>query len=391
MKTSYFLAVAFGLTASLGAFAQETASKPALKQVHVKIVKDINGVQTTIDTTLSVEGSAVFLRENAPEGLHEQEKKIMFIGTDGTTQEISGGKTFDIEVTATPGQDRVVFINGDSLKVTVNGAEGSDVHRIRIVQKAGEGSDLQEFNWEGSSEEMPADLTPEMRARIEKMRAERAANGDGPQIIMIERNQEGDAELTEKVIRWNTEGGTLPEDMDPKMKEMIENARKEAAETGGTPGKRILIIEQESADGLPNKTLGTWTDENGHTYQAGDRMEVRIIHFTCNVFEVNDEDAATLKQAGVKKANKPTLEVTDLQFFPNPSNGLFTLKFTSAEQGAANLLVRDLTGKVVLEQAIPEVQGSVEKEIDLTSQARGTYFLSITQGNRQLTKKVVLE
>jgi hypothetical protein len=73
---------------------------------------------------------------------------------------------------------------------------------------------------------------------------------------------------------------------------------------------------------------------------------------------------------------------------PNPSNGLFTVQnHLVLSEHPFQITVTDILGKVVY-QSENNLMG--EQKIDLSAQASGVYFSTITQGAQSVTKKLVL-
>lgn len=73
--------------------------------------------------------------------------------------------------------------------------------------------------------------------------------------------------------------------------------------------------------------------------------------------------------------------------YPNPSNGAFTLSYP-AQPTVGELEVRDVAGRVVLRQRIP--QWSTIHEVDLQGQALGMYQCSLQWGKETMTTRVIL-
>ncbi|MEO1049089.1 MAG: T9SS type A sorting domain-containing protein [Bacteroidota bacterium] len=85
-----------------------------------------------------------------------------------------------------------------------------------------------------------------------------------------------------------------------------------------------------------------------------------------------------------------SLQLDDLNFYPNPNSGRFTLDFQS--NGApTEVNIMDLTGKQVYNKQLQGFEGYVREEIDLTDQQPGVYILQMLQGGRSLNKKIILE
>jgi len=77
--------------------------------------------------------------------------------------------------------------------------------------------------------------------------------------------------------------------------------------------------------------------------------------------------------------------LSEIQPFPNPSNGLFVFETNTVRSITIN--VEDQFGRKISHQ---EITGQ-RFEIDLTKEAQGVYFLQITDGETQITKRILIE
>ncbi len=74
---------------------------------------------------------------------------------------------------------------------------------------------------------------------------------------------------------------------------------------------------------------------------------------------------------------------------PNPAAEFVNLSFYSPIAQPMNLVVCDITGKVMVSQSIYAVYGSNAIRLDLAALNRGAYFLSLTGSGDRLTRKIV--
>ncbi|WP_169788213.1 S8 family serine peptidase [Rufibacter tibetensis] len=82
--------------------------------------------------------------------------------------------------------------------------------------------------------------------------------------------------------------------------------------------------------------------------------------------------------------------ITDLQVYPNPSTGKFTLSFTGLRPDNVNIRVVDMVGKVVFEGR-KEVLESREFQLDFSRKAVGVYMLQIHHNGRNYSRKLVVQ
>ena len=78
----------------------------------------------------------------------------------------------------------------------------------------------------------------------------------------------------------------------------------------------------------------------------------------------------------------------DLQVFPNPSKGIFTLTSASILRGG-NLEVSNMTGQIILSKNLQNVDNQLYIDIDLSSQPTGVYFIHVKNSDVYMSKKIV--
>jgi C-terminal processing protease CtpA/Prc len=91
----------------------------------------------------------------------------------------------------------------------------------------------------------------------------------------------------------------------------------------------------------------------------------------------------------VQPRELPTLELEQWQAFPNPSLGDITIEF-KAEPVPTNIRVLDASGKVIYQEQLNNFDGLYKKELNLRKATPGTLLLSIQQGDKVVTKQLVL-
>ncbi|MFB6307534.1 MAG: T9SS type A sorting domain-containing protein, partial [Flavobacteriales bacterium] len=87
--------------------------------------------------------------------------------------------------------------------------------------------------------------------------------------------------------------------------------------------------------------------------------------------------------------DKPKLDPETLKIHPNPSDGKFQFNLKTKEKGAVRVRIRSLNGNEVFSE---KFQGgtTISENIDISGNEKGVYFLRIVQGNKSLTKKMVI-
>jgi hypothetical protein len=141
-----------------------------------------------------------------------------------------------------------------------------------------------------------------------------------------------------------------------------------------------------------NKTnLGIWTPDPGFSNVRVDMLQMR---------NADNKVLAATHGHGLISCTwdyDPVTAVNDrivdgsLNIFPNPSNGLFSLKIGNEISGEIQFNVTDLNGKVVLSGDLNGDNQNASKTIDLTGKLKGVYFVNVRAGGKEYSRKVVVQ
>ncbi|MCX6314615.1 MAG: T9SS type A sorting domain-containing protein, partial [Sphingobacteriales bacterium] len=74
--------------------------------------------------------------------------------------------------------------------------------------------------------------------------------------------------------------------------------------------------------------------------------------------------------------------------FPNPSNGKFTVKLNRALVTPGQILIKDITGRLVAQQAL--AAGQKQINLNLGQLAAGRYFLHIFNNGEWINESVLI-
>ncbi len=107
------------------------------------------------------------------------------------------------------------------------------------------------------------------------------------------------------------------------------------------------------------------------------------------VVEVTEDDKELLGKETGSSDNK--LNLTKLDFYPNPSNGKFNLSFNLKEKGNTDITILNTEGKKIYSENLNDFTGAYNKEIDISKNPKGVYFVRVEQGPHSQLKKIVLE
>jgi hypothetical protein len=79
-------------------------------------------------------------------------------------------------------------------------------------------------------------------------------------------------------------------------------------------------------------------------------------------------------------------DLAQLNFYPNPTTGVITIKGSSA---ISKLTVQNAVGKTVYSE--PNFRKNLKSVIDLTGLPKGIYFIKASSGNQEINRKIVLQ
>jgi len=207
--------------------------------------------------------------------------------------------------------------------------------------------------------------------------------GDGTDIQTI--NIIGDEKdgKTEKVVIVNSETGSgegenvkiIHKGDSKEMDAEIEKALKEAGVDPNTKGAHKMVIIDE--DTAPNKD------------GKSEKRTTKIVMLKMDLTDASTEDIKRLKNQLGNVDNK--VEMDNMKLYPNPSDGKFNLNFNLKNIGDAEVTVYDMQGKQVYNEKLPNFSGEYNKPIDISSNAKGIYFVKIEQGKHTQVKKISLD
>lgn len=121
-----------------------------------------------------------------------------------------------------------------------------------------------------------------------------------------------------------------------------------------------------------------------HTYTSTDST------YTVTLVATNfcGDTVSSSQSQAVVNVDVLSLE-NSIEVSPNPSNGLFIVSFEGADGESTEMVILDAQGRIVSTETIEE-SGAWTREIDLTSNSYGIYYLKLDFGNKgQITRKLV--
>lgn len=147
-----------------------------------------------------------------------------------------------------------------------------------------------------------------------------------------------------------------------------------------------------------NKEAGKEAIEKaiGHLEKQVENLKEQLhrLEITGEAPDVKTEETKitiTIEDVNSESASKNSLDADNLSFSPNPGSGKFNLSFELEEKGKTEVRIFDASNKEVYSESLGKFSGRYDKQIDISNNPKGIYFLQITQGNRVLNKKIVIQ
>ena len=140
--------------------------------------------------------------------------------------------------------------------------------------------------------------------------------------------------------------------------------------------------------GTPNDGAQTVTIPNPATDQTNCRIMVRSEVTNTQKSYFFDVNNNAFKITHISEA--ANFEFQDFGLFPNPNKGDFTVKFTSVPTNEVKVNVYDIRGRQVYEKSFSNA-GTFNQNITLDQVEAGIYLVTITEGDKKATKRIIVK
>ena len=137
------------------------------------------------------------------------------------------------------------------------------------------------------------------------------------------------------------------------------------------------------------KPLNTLSHFDGFNSQGGWRLVIADVaapnNGTLNSFAVEVCSTTTTVTLGTE-----SFGFADFVVYPNPNNGNFNVRFDAATAGDVKILVHDMRGRKIYENAY-NGGGLFNENIQLNNAQAGVYLMTVTDGAKKEVKRIVVE
>lgn len=156
---------------------------------------------------------------------------------------------------------------------------------------------------------------------------------------------------------------------------------KSYCETKGLSGiDKYTIREKEFV--VP----GFETETEDRAFKAVDFANVQI-----KVEDISREESSRLRQSGSIRISSNSLQIDNLELSPDPQKGLFRLRFNLPSRGATRVQIFNEAGRNIYDYDLGTYSGQFDDEVDMSQNGNANYFLTVSQNDRSLAKKIILE
>jgi hypothetical protein len=373
-----------------------------VKKAKIKIVKEKNGKGVVLDTTLLLKDLSDL------ENLEEIEDLLNAEGIEDIDIDVDVDGLVDISV------DILEMENGEIDHVTVlkkkyhDESDADDVHvlimksdvskdgkKMKVMVQDGQydyliSEDDEDLTWVGD-DHVDVEIFEGEEGRTIRLTkkdgtvVEHALPEDHGTYLIDDNNNLKKLDESVQWIEDDSEGDKILLNLPDNEGVMIVSKGDKTIELKHIDAEKDVFVIRSDSD----------MDQEVHVEiieKDGGEREIRIDQ-TIIVERIDEKDLEILEKAGAEMTmeRKEKLEIDRMKFHPNPSNGQFTLEFKTPETGVTNVEIYNIKGKKIYEDIVRNFDGTYKKDIDISGEKSGTYFLKIQQGNKLSTRKIILE
>jgi len=146
----------------------------------------------------------------------------------------------------------------------------------------------------------------------------------------------------------------------------------------------------------------SYSEEGGHeelverlrdlskNHGSFDKHGSRVIIIRKKVI-IKDLDDSDKELNKLSNKRSKALVLDDFNYYPNPSDGRFNLRFKVDNETPLSVKIYSLSGREIYGESYDSFRGTFNSEIDVSKHEEGIYLLEITQGDKVMNKKLLIE
>ena len=160
----------------------------------------------------------------------------------------------------------------------------------------------------------------------------------------------------------------------------------------------ITFKDGEAPISCANPTTGTYAPANPMTGFTGNNPSgtwnfVFVDFYNGDTGVVNEwsiELCTSTTTITTETLGLDSFDFNNFSLYPNPNNGDFTLAFNSNSGKDINVNVFDISGRIVFKN-IYDYKPNFNETITLENVSSGMYLIKVKDGNKTITKKLIIE
>ncbi len=90
------------------------------------------------------------------------------------------------------------------------------------------------------------------------------------------------------------------------------------------------------------------------------------------------------------KENSLALTNSAVKLFPNPNTGTATINIKNISANSVDMFVTNINGQIIKTESLTTNNGLIEAIIDISSEPKGVYFITVNDGKNSVTKEMIV-
>jgi Secretion system C-terminal sorting domain len=224
--------------------------------------------------------------------------------------------------------------------------------------------------------------------------------------VRVAEEKNGKTDVTERTYRYN---GLSDDEKELKVKGIIDSLQTKSS---ADVTNRRLSVTVEEGDGTSfgnddNQTMD-FADGQVYIYKHDSRATAdRMKRMEKDMKERTEKMNREFKTFGQQfkydfnhawkgsvfdpASHKPA-SVRGLEAYPNnPDKNELNVRFYAPNKGDINIIITDPRGKQIAKKEVKDFSGDFVGQIDIGKNAKGTYFITVTQNEDGAVKRIVVD
>jgi hypothetical protein len=112
-------------------------------------------------------------------------------------------------------------------------------------------------------------------------------------------------------------------------------------------------------------------------------------YYSNTTYRGSFSNPATTRLVGI--AEKSKANRYDINTYPNPAQGSFTINCNTENAGSFSLSIHNTLGEVIYSEDLKNLRGNYTRTLDLANQPKGIYYLKLALEDGTTSRKIILQ